>query len=139
MLDVAILRNPDNTHSFDVYRKPTHTNHIPFDSHQPHSHKLSTIHALTRRASLIPSTDELKKAEMERVKEALTLNGYPKWAFDRAWYRPPPPLPSDDNPPSLVTSSSSSKTRLGNVSLPYFVGVRAPNEGLQRQRHQYLH
>ena len=66
MLDVQIIRNPDGKLNFDVYRKPTHTNqYIPFDSHQPLSHKLSTIHALTRRAALIPSTDELKKAELE--------------------------------------------------------------------------
>ena len=60
MLDVSIIRNADGTLDFDVYRKPTHTNqYISFDSHQPLSHKLSTIHALTRRAVLIPSTDHL--------------------------------------------------------------------------------
>lgn len=59
--------------SFDVYRKPTHTNqYIPFNSHQPLSHKLSTTHALTRHAALIPSMEALKKAKMDRVKEALT-------------------------------------------------------------------
>ena len=85
MLDVTILHNNNGTLDFDVYRKPTHTNqYIPFDSHQPLAHKLSTIHALTRRAALILSTEELKKAELGRVKEALTLNGYPKWAFDQA-------------------------------------------------------
>ena len=70
MLDVTIIHNPDGSLHFDVYRKPTHTNqYIPFDSHQPLSHKLATIHSLTRRATLIPSTTELRKAEMERVKE----------------------------------------------------------------------
>ena len=39
------------------------------------------------------STDELKKAEMDRVKEALAVNGYPLWAFNKARYRPPPPPP----------------------------------------------
>ena len=107
MLDVTIIRNADGTLDFDVYRKPTHTNqYIPFDSHQPLAHKQSTIHSLTRRAALIPSTDQNKELEMQRVKEALTLNGYPKWAFDRARYRPPPPpppLPQSDTttPPPL--------------------------------------
>ena len=36
MLDVTIIRNPNGSLDFDVYRKPTHTNqYIPFDSHQP--------------------------------------------------------------------------------------------------------
>ena len=96
MLDVNIIHNPDGTLHFDVYRKPTHTNqYIPFYCHQPLYHKLSTIHSLTRRAALISSTDELKELELNRVKEALTLNGYPKWAFDRARYRRPPPAQPD--------------------------------------------
>ena len=79
MLDVTIIHNQDGSLDFDVYRKPTHTNqYINFSSHQPLSHKLSTIHALTRRAALIPSTDELKKAETERIKQALALNSFPK-------------------------------------------------------------
>ena len=62
MLDVTIIHNPNGSLSFDVYRKPTHTNqYIPFNSHQPLAHKLSTIHALTRRAALIPSTEAPKK------------------------------------------------------------------------------
>ena len=61
MLDITIIRNSDGSLDFDVYRKPTHTNqYIHFHSHQPLSYKLSTIHALTRRAALIPSKDELK-------------------------------------------------------------------------------
>ena len=132
MLDVQLIRNSNGSIDFDVYRKPTHTNqYIPFDSHQPLAHKLSTVHSLTRRATLIPSTEELKQQEMERVKEALTINGYPKWAFDKARYRPPPPPPpppSDDpqNPPtppepsssssSTSSSSSSPKKRLGIVT-----------------------
>ena len=47
MLDVLIIHNPDASLSFDVYRKPTHTNqYIPFNSHQPLSHKLSTWTAM---------------------------------------------------------------------------------------------
>ena len=46
-------------------------------------------------------------AELNRVKEALALNGYPQWAFDRARYRPPPPPPAP-LPPTLTPPSSSS-------------------------------
>ena len=65
MLDVNIIRNPDGNLDFDVYHKPTHNQNIAFDSHQPLAHKLSTIHALTRRAALIPST-ELRGTEKSR-------------------------------------------------------------------------
>ena len=90
MLDVQIYRKDDGSLEFDVYRKPTHTNqYIHFNSHQPLSHKLSTVHALTRRAHLIPSTEARKKGEERKVKEALAVNGYPRWAYDRGRYRPP--------------------------------------------------
>ena len=47
MLDVLIEKKEDGSLEFDVYRKPTHTNqYIDFASHQPLSHKLSTIHSL---------------------------------------------------------------------------------------------
>jgi hypothetical protein len=56
MLDLTILRQPDGTMQFDVYRKPTHTDqYIPWDSDQPLNHKGSTILSLTRRAHLLPS------------------------------------------------------------------------------------
>jgi hypothetical protein len=36
MLDLTILRQPDGSLEFDVYRKPTHTNqYIAWDSDQP--------------------------------------------------------------------------------------------------------
>ena len=140
MLDVTIIRNSDGSLDFDVYRKPTHTNqYIAFTSHQPLSHKLSTIHSLTRRAALIPSTDELKEAELKRVKEALTLNGYPKWAYDRGRYRVLPPLPLPPPPPPSLPGepttsgtppppppTTTAKKRLGNVNLPFLSGVTEP-------------
>ena len=44
MLDVAIQRHGSGSLSFDVYRKPTHTNqYIHFTSHAPLQHKLSTV------------------------------------------------------------------------------------------------
>ena len=104
MLDVAIHRKDDGSLEFDVYRKPTHTNqYIHFSSHQPLSHKMSTINSLTRRAHQIPSTDARKREEEKRVKEALAINGYPDWAYKRGRYRPPPPPPLP--PPPLHSAS----------------------------------
>ena len=48
MLGVNIIHNANGTLDFDVYRKPNAKNqYIAFTSHQPLSHKLSTIHSLT--------------------------------------------------------------------------------------------
>ena len=60
MLDVDIKRNTNGTLSFDVYRKPTHTNqYIPFNSHAPVQHKLATIMqqfaARSRRSTSLPN------------------------------------------------------------------------------------
>ena len=107
MLDVLVERKGNGSLEFDVYRKPTHTNqYIDFASHQPLSHKHSTIHSLTRRAALIPSTQEKKKAEEKRVKEALAINGYPSWAYERARFRPPPPAAP---PPPVRTPTEPPK------------------------------
>ena len=67
MINVSISKAEDGSLSFDVYRKPTHTDqYIPFHSHAPLSHKLATIRSLTRRASLIPSSGEKKEEENKK-------------------------------------------------------------------------
>jgi hypothetical protein len=86
MLDLTIIRQPDGTLEFDVYRKPTHTNqYIPWDSNQPLQHKGSTILSLTRRAHLLPSGPPHQATEHKKVHQALTLNGYLQWAIKRKW------------------------------------------------------
>ena len=67
MLDVNIQLKPDGTLTFDVYRKPTHTNqYIHFHSRAPLEHKLATVRSLTGRAIIIPSTPEAKQNEMKQ-------------------------------------------------------------------------
>ena len=128
MLDVSINRSSDGSLTFDVYRKPTHTNqYIQFHSHAPLSHKLATIRSLTRRSALIPSTEENKRLETERVEKALAMNGYPRWAYDQARYRPKPP--EDDNAESSQGNqppSTASQKSKGFVTLPYFSGTTEP-------------
>jgi hypothetical protein len=88
MLDLTILRQPDGTMQFDVYRKPTHTDqYIPWDSDQPLQHKGSTILSLTRRANLLPSGPACQSNKLNRVHRALALNGYPPWAIKCYSYR----------------------------------------------------
>jgi hypothetical protein len=67
-LHLTILRQPDGSLEFDVFRKPTHTNqYIAWDSDQPLAHKGSTILSLTRRARLIRTGHTRQEAELKRV------------------------------------------------------------------------
>ena len=89
MLDVLIKREGDGLNSQFIANPPTPTNTCT--SHAPLQYKISTIRSLTRHAELIRSTNELKEEEMLSVKKALTINGYPKWAFEKARFRPREP------------------------------------------------
>ena len=127
MLDVSINRGADGSLTFDVYRKPTHTNqYIQFHSHAPLSHKLATIRSLTRRSALIPSTEENKRRETKRVEEALAMNGYPRWAYDLARYRQTPSGSGEEPIQSTTAPSTSSQKSKGFVTLPYFSGSTEP-------------
>jgi hypothetical protein len=84
MLDLTILRQPNGSPEFDVYRKPTHTNQdIVWDSDKPPQHKGSTILSLTRCARLLPTGPICQAAELKKDHQALALNGYPSWAIKR--------------------------------------------------------
>ena len=62
----------------NVYREPTHTDrYLDYNSHHDKKHKISTAATLLRRASQLPNTEKGKTAEMNRVTNALTSNGYP--------------------------------------------------------------
>ena len=157
MLDVSITRDNNGALSFDVYRKPTNTNqYIPFNSHAPLSHKFATIRSLTRRAALIPSTDENKRAEEKRVMKALSINGYPKWAYDQARYRDQPitattttttpattaaattTTPSNATSPTNATATTTATPATttkhkGYISMPYFSGTTEPLTRIMRR------
>ena len=127
MLDAAIIRDNEERLAFDVYRKPTHTNqYIPFSSHAPLSHKLATIRSLTRRASLIPSTEENKRAETQRITKALAINGYPRWAYDLARHRDTQPSAEENEPTASADAHSNQAKCKGFVSLPYYKGTTEP-------------
>ena len=140
MLDVDIQRNPDGTLSFGVFRKPTHTNqYIHFTSSAPLQHKLATVRALTRRASIIPSSDEAKKEEQKRISDALALNGYPEWAIRQGTYKPKnvasaisnangrgSSTPGDNNNNSANSANNNRPRHKGHISLPYHAGITEP-------------
>jgi hypothetical protein len=67
MLDLTILRQPDGSLEFDVFRKPMHTNqYIAWDSDQPLQHKGSTF----------PSPDALASSPLVTLAKQLNLREY---------------------------------------------------------------
>ena len=82
-LDTLILRQADGSIHTKVFRKPTHTDqYLGFNSHHPLQHKRSVVRTLLRRAEVLVTKDDDKKAEKEHVKRALHSNQYPDWILD---------------------------------------------------------
>ena len=64
-----------------VFRKNAHTDkYLAFDSHCSKNDKKTVVKTLMDGAKSIPSDNDLKKDEINRTKEVLSLNGY-KTAF----------------------------------------------------------
>ena len=83
VLDVLIVRDDTGQLSFQVYRKPTHTEqYLSFSSHHPLQHKLGVIRTLSDRATTIVSKEEDKQQELARVRRSLAICGCKDWAWD---------------------------------------------------------
>ncbi|XP_019613587.1 PREDICTED: adhesion G-protein coupled receptor G7-like [Branchiostoma belcheri] len=82
MLDVMMVRNPDNTITTDVFRKETHTDHyLQWSSNHPVQQKLGIVRTLMHRANTLIEDHALREAEKEKVRVALRHCGYPEWAL----------------------------------------------------------
>ena len=69
----------------EVYRKPTHTNrYVQFTSHHPESVKSGVIDCLVKRAATVSSNDELLGKELDKIREAMNQNNYPKHFVEKA-------------------------------------------------------
>ena len=74
----------DNSLSFQVYQKPTHTDqYLQWESHNSLSSKYSVIGTLTHRANLVCTNPELLKEELNHLRRALGKCNYPHWAIKR--------------------------------------------------------
>ena len=77
-LDTKTTMQPDGSITVSVYRKPTNTDrYLDFNSHHHIQHKRAVARTLLNRASTIPSTNEEKISETQRVIKTLNTNGYP--------------------------------------------------------------
>ena len=81
-LDILVTPLADNSLSFQVYQKPTHTDqYLQWESHHKLSSKYSVIGTLTQRAKVVCTTPELLKEELKHLRGALGRCKYPNWAI----------------------------------------------------------
>ena len=67
-----------------VYTKKTHTDqNVNFASHHPKHEKLGVVRTLMSRCETITSEEGDKKEEVEHLREALRVCGYPSWALNK--------------------------------------------------------
>ena len=84
-LDTLIQKQPDNSLSTSVYRKPTHTDlYLQWNSHHHLSAKYSVINTLRHRAKTVCSNHHLLEEEEKHLNRAFSNCRYPVWALNRA-------------------------------------------------------
>ena len=84
-LDTLICRKEDGSVKLQVYRKKTHTDqYLNFTSQHPlRQKKLGVIRTLLDRKEAIITEEADKQEEEDKIKNALSQCGYPKWALEK--------------------------------------------------------
>ena len=83
-LDAKFTRKEDGSVKSTVYRKKTHTDqYLKFASHHPKHQKLGVVRTLMNRCETITLEEGDKKEEVEHLRGALRVCGYPSWALNR--------------------------------------------------------
>ena len=111
-LDVKVQRH-ENSLSFSIYRKPTHTDqYLHFTSSHHMSAKNSVVHTLVHRA-LTLCDEEYRKDELKHIEKALNKNGYPSHLVHKA-------IKKQSEPQSEIKEDDQHK---GITFMPYVKGV----------------
>ena len=87
-LDTLVTPLADNSLSFKVYHKPTHTDqYLQWNSHHSLSAKYSVIGTLMHRAKVVCTDPELLQGEINHLRRALGKCKYPNWAINRGQHK----------------------------------------------------
>ena len=129
-LDTLICRKEDGSVKLQVYRKKTHTDqYLNFTSQHPLHQKLGVIRTLLDRKEAIITEEEDKKEEEDKIKNALSQCGYPKWAVEKVKNQ------MTENIKNKGRKKENNKEKSnGMVVIPYIQGV---SERLQRVYKKY--
>ena len=142
-LDTLSVLNEDGTIRTRVYRKETHTDqYLNFSSNHPLEHKRGVVKTLVHRADTVVSDLDERKKELDHIRGALRVNGYPDWMLgesreevkekeqtveEGAGATPPAPEPQ-------VNPQQPERKRKFPVTLPYVKGM---SEELRRVFSRY--
>ena len=86
-LDAKFTRKEDASVKSTVYRKKTHIDqYLNCASHHPKHQKLGEVRTLMIRCETITSEEGDKKEEVEHLRGALRVCGYPSWALNKVTY-----------------------------------------------------
>ena len=122
-LDTMSVVHDDGHISTRVYRKDTHTDqYLNFESNHPLEHKRGVVNTLMYRADMVVSEPAEREKEKGHIKDALSVNGYPKWMFKTRTTN----KPSNKNKPS-----DSRGAKKPHIVIPYIRGVS------EKLRHVY--
>ena len=133
MLDVLVTRDSTGSLSFQVYRKPTHTNQfLNFSSHHPLQHKLGVVRTLVDRTNAIVTKEDERLHEISGIRKSLAICGYTNWAWDTANRR------NNSNKRSSRKKNSDHPNK-GSVTVPYIQGVTESFQRLFRSYNIALH
>ncbi|XP_072051475.1 uncharacterized protein [Amphiura filiformis] len=117
-LDTLIVRKADGSVKLLVYRKVTHTDqYLNFQSHHPIHHKLGVVRTLLDRMNSIVTEEGDKKQEEEKIQQALSRCGYPRWSFKQVKEKM---ANKQVKPKTKKDSNNKSK---GLVVVPYVEGL----------------
>ena len=127
-LDTLVSRH-NNSISFNVFRKPTHTDrYLDFSSHHDLKHKISTATTLINRSLNLPTTEDSKYKELKHISKTLASNGYPKPLISKVIKSQTDK--ATPSPEELVRTFfeqvEPSETYNGHATLPYIKGVTEP-------------
>ncbi len=123
------MKRHNNSISFNVFRKPTHTDrYLDFSSHHDLKHKISTATTLINRSLNLPTTEDSKCKELKHISETLASNGYPKPLISKVIKSQTDK--ATPSPEELVRTFfeqvEPSETYNGHATLPYIKGVTEP-------------